>query len=494
MKAQLWSSRTVFILAAIGAAAGLGNLWRFPYLAYENGGGAFVIAYLLCLVFFTKPLMMMEIAFGQASKTEVVEAMGRTRAGRFGKFTAWFVIGLLFVLAGYYAAIIGWGFDFLAASPTVAWGGDAQTYFHGEVLHLTESPSIVGGLSWKLVLGVLAGYVAVYFSIFKGAVSVGKVVKWTVPIPFLLLLVLFINSATLEGAMEGYKYFLVPDWASFAKPTLWRDALLMSFFSTNVGLVLTMLYASYNKSKTEIVQSAWLIGFGDLAVSLVAGLAMFGTLGYMSASTGISIEEVVQSGPTLAFVTIPTALATLPIAPAFFATIFFIAILTLGIDSMFAIVEVVNSTFRNQFKWFKKFSLEKVTLIFCVILFFWSLCFATGNGLYRLDVADHFLFAHLLYIGVIFQLIVIGWFYGADKIRKTINETSGANVGKWLEYLIKWVAPIVFGGLYLMTLPSELAAPYGGYDMSFVIKWGLIPVGLVVLVAFILSFKKGNSA
>jgi len=488
-KSHTWSSKIIFILAAIGAAAGLGNLWKFPYLTYDNGGAAFVVAYLICLFFFAKPLMMAEIAVAQKFQEEIVGTGGKI-AGKFGKFIGWVPVMLLIALAGYYAAIIGWGFDFFAASPNIGWGDDAQSFFHNDILRLTESAEIIGGLSPKLVLGIIATYLAVYFSIFKGLDSVSKVVKWTVPLPIVFLIILFLNSTTLPGAIEGFKYFLVPDWSNFWTPKLWKDAISMSFFSTNVGILLGYAYSTYNKKSFDIVNSAWWISIGDLIVSMTAGLAMFGTLGYMAQSTGTPINEIVTSGPTLAFVTLPTALAALPFAKGLFAVLFFGAILTLAVDSMFAVMETIAMTARNQFKRLRNVPQHKLVGGLCIAFFGWSLMFATGNGLYRLDVIDHFFFGHAFYIGITLQVILFSWLFGADKIRKIINETSKYKLGTWFNLIIKWIAPALFIYLYVVSLPKELNEAYGGYSADFLFRWGWLPLIVSLVLSVLFSLRK----
>ncbi len=489
MNNQTWSSKFIFILVAIGAAAGLGNLWRFPYLAYQNGGGAYLLAYILCLFLIAKPLMMMEIAFGQKLKKDFVEALG-DQAGKFGKFVGWLAIMVLILITAYFAVIVGWAFDFLAASPLLEWGNDAQSFFHQDILQLTESPDIVGNISPKLVWGILATYLAIYFSIFKELKSVSKVVKWTVPVPFLLLLILSLNTATLDGAWDGFRYFLVPDWSKLLSVQLWKDALNMSLFSVNVGFVMTYAYSVYNKSKEDILSTSLWIGFGDLAVSLVSGLAVFGTLGFMANQAGVDISEIVKAGPTLAFVTIPTGLAQFPHFAGLFAVFFFLAILTLSIDTIFAFLEAISMTIKNQFKWFRNKSSEKIIAILCIVFFFASLIFATGNGLFRLDVVDHFLFAHMSYIGALIQMIVIAWIFGAEKIREFINSVSQKKIGKWFTFVLKFAAPAVFIYLYVSSLPQEFARNYGDYSSEFLWKWGGVPVILAVIIAIILSFKK----
>mgnify|MGYP000851890115 CR=1 FL=1 len=488
MQKVVWSSKWVFILAAIGAAAGLGNLWRFPYMVYENGGGAFLFAYLLILLVIGIPLVMMEVAFGQKSQTEVVEAFGRVGKW-FGRFVGWFLIAMLCALAGYYAVILGWGFDFLYLSPSLAWGADAQNYFHQNVLHLTEDGSVWGGFSKPVLYGLVAAYLAVYFSIFKGLKSVGAVVKWTVPLPFLLLAILLVNTMSLEGAREGFAYFFIPEWGKLTEVKVWRDALSQAFFSMNIGFALTVLYASFNKQKTNIVQSALWIALGDVAVSVVAGFAMFGTLGWMSVNQGIPIEEVVQSGVTLAFVTFPTALALLPFGAKFFAVIFFLAILTLGIDSMFAVLETISASIKRQFRWFGKFKNEVSIGIICAIFFCWSLAFAGGNGLYRLDIIDHFFFTKTFYFAAVAQLIMIGWLLPVDDLRQYINTTSKFQLGRWFNALIKFFAPAVLIFLYISTLGENGEGNYGGYSDEMIFSWGILPVVIAVTVSFLLAFR-----
>ena len=484
-----WSSRWVFILAAVGAAAGLGNLWRFPYMVYENGGGAFLFAYVLILLGFGIPLVIMEVAFGQRAQTEIVQAYHNT-AGRFGRFVGWLVLSIVALVIGYYAAIIAWGVDFLMASPTLAWGRDAQSFFHNEILNLSSDITVWGGFSWPVVLGLAVAYLAAYFSIFKGLKSVGAVVKWTVPLPFLFLLILFVNSLFLPGSSEGFAYFLVPDWTLLGSADLWKDALSQAFFSMNIGFGLTILYASFNSQRQSVVQSGLMIAAGDAVVSLMAGLAMFGTLGWMAVSQGVNVASVVESGPTLAFVTFPTALALLPFGAQLFSVFFFLAILTLAIDSLFAMIETVSATCRRQFPRLSRWPLPTWTALLCSVFFAWSLVFAGGNGLYRLDILDHFLFGHLFYLTIVLQLIIIGWFLPVEKLRIFINHVSDFVLPKAFDYLVRFIAPAIFIWVYVSSLPQELAGNYEGYPTDQILWWGIFPLTLAIGISFILALDK----
>lgn len=488
MKKQVWASKWTFILAAIGAAAGLGNLWRFPYLTYENGGAAFLVAYIVCLFLLAKPLIMTEVAMAQKFKTDVLGSFDKA-AGGIGRFFAWVVLLMIFVLGFYYAGIIAWAFDFLYASPTLAWGDDAQSYFFNDILHYQADPAGYGSLSMPIFYGLIATYLAVYLSIFKGVLSVGKVVQWTVPLPFLFLVVLFLNSTTLEGSFEGLKFFLIPQWDMLLEPKLWKDAITMSFFSTNVGLALTMAYAQYNKEKTDIVHSSWMIGIGDFLVSLTAGLAIFGTLGYMAAAQGVPVSEVVKSTISLVFIALPTGLAQLPWMPEFFSVLFFGTILLLAIDSMFALMETVVSSLRLQFLTLRKIKLEKLVALVCAVSFLGSLLFAGENGLTRFDTLDHFLFSHLFYFTITAQVILIGWLLPVETLRQYINSVSKIQLGSWFNGIVKIVAPIVFVGLYVSSLPKEFEKNYEGYSDSTILFWGILPLVFIILLALFLSSR-----
>lgn len=519
---QQWGSRTIFILAAIGAAAGLGNLWRFPYQVYANGGGAFLLAYIILLLAIVIPLVIMEVGFGQKHQLEVVDSFGNpkqhpkkllhqilswargqkeesiveaidTKHNWFGKFTGWLPVLLLFMLIGYYTCIIAWSYDFLWFSPSVAWSGGAEEFFYSKILHITENISIWGEISKPVLIGLLATYATVYFSIFQGVKSVTRVVKWSATLPFVLLAILLINSFFLPGSSQGFEFFLKPDWTRLADPALWKAAGAQALFSANVGVALTLFYASCNRKDQEITKSSTWIALGNFSVSLLAGFAIFGTLGWLAQSKGVPVSEVVESGITLSFVTFPAALAQLPFGSGFFSVLFFLTLISLGIDSVFACAEVVIASLKNQFRVFRKMRREWVVAILCGIFFLWSLAFATGNGLYHLDITDHFLFEHLLYPVILTQLFLIGWLVPADKLRRYINSVSTWKLGKWWNWVPKLIAPAIFIWFYVVTIPTEWGKAYGGYPTEQLWYWGGIPVITVVVVAALLAFRKSPS-
>ncbi len=488
---SVWSNKWLFVLAAIGAAAGIGNLWRFPYMVYENGGAAFILAYLICLVILVIPLIIMEVAFGQTERDEFVTTLGK-KAGTFGRFVGWLMLTVFFLVIGYFAVVVSWAVDFAYFSPTLAWGNDAQSFFYDKILQISSDPLDFGKFSLPIVGGLIITYLASYFSIFKGIKSIGKVIRWTVPLPFILLFILLINSLFLPGSGDGFRFLLSPDWARLGDITMWKSAVSQSFMSANIGLVMTFFYATFNKKETNMAQMGTLIALGNAAVSFLAAFAIFGTLGYMAQTQGVPISEVVTSGPTLAFVTFPNALSLLPAFGSVMAVLFFLSIFTLAIDTIFIVIEVPAYTLRRQFGFFRKMSAQCVAAVVCTIFFVWSLFYAGGNGLMRLDVVDHFLWGHLLFWAVIPEILIIGWLTPVEKLRTYINQYSGFQIGRWFNFIVRWLAPAFLIGLYVVSLPKELSENYGGYPDEMLWTWGYIPLILAVVISGVLALRRSH--
>lgn len=487
MSTRTWKNNLLFIFAAIGGAAGLGNLWRFPYQVYENGGAAYIFAYLVCLFVLVIPLMMTEVALGQTEKKEFITLLG-AKAGMIGRFAGWLIVLSLILLLGYYTAITGWSVDYIWYSFTLPWAENAQNFFFTEVLHLTESPSIWGGFSVPVIIGLLISYGVALFAIYKNIDSISRIIVWTVSLPFILLAILLINAITLPGSGAGFWFLLSPDWSQLSNVLLWKNAASQAFFSANIGVAITLMYAKFNKSSVNIVRSTLAIALGNALVSFIAAFAIFGTLGYVAQNQGLSITEVVASGPTLAFIAFPAAIAALPGLNAFMALVFFITLFSLAIDSVFAIAEVIVDAVKTRWAHLK-WSHAQWSTVVIVLLFFWSLAFAGGNGLYRLDALDHALWSHTLYWGVAIEIIIFGWLGPIEAIRQAINKTSPLKIGTWFNGLIKYIAPIAVLALYISSLPSEFGEPYGGYSSEFLWKWMYLPMILVVVASAILAWS-----
>src|SRR3989338_2789557 len=294
-----WDFRLIFLFAAIGSAVGLGNLWRFPYLTYKFGGGAFLIPYLIVLLLIGVPLMILEFALGQKMQKGVVGAFGRINRGFTG--VGFMAVFVCFVVASYYAVVMGWSLVYMLGSfhSPLPWSGEPEKFFSNNVLQLTKNPGEIGSFSTALIIALAAVWAAIFFCVFRGAKSIGKVVLVSMPLPFILLLILFLRAVTLDGALAGISYYISPDFSLLLSGELWLAAITKVFFSLSLGLGVMVAYGSFNNPRQGITRNALVVVLASAGFSLLAGFVVFGILGHMALVQNVAIEKVAVAGPSL---------------------------------------------------------------------------------------------------------------------------------------------------------------------------------------------------
>jgi NSS family neurotransmitter:Na+ symporter len=480
-----WDSRTAFVFAAIGSAVGLGNVWRFPAKVYEGGGGAFFIPYIVALITAGIPLMILEMGIGQMFQGSAPKALKRLNKNY--EWVGWFALSVACVIAFYYAIVMAYAWEYLYESfahafGTLPWAEDAEGHFYQRVLNLSTEPGEMLRIRWPLVAGLALTWALVFLIICKGVHRVGRVVLVTVPLPVLLLVVLGLRGLTLEGALEGIEYYLRPDFAKLKEPRVWLEAYGQIFFSLSVGFGVMIAYASYNKRRGDITNNAFITSFANCATSFLAGFVVFSVLGFLAARTDKPVDEVVSGGLGLAFVTYPTAIAKLGELGAFWppvvAVLFFITLLTLGIDSQFSIVEAVCAGLEDRFRWMTQTlaSALMCTVGFLIGVFF----FATRAGLGWLDIADHWASYGFVFVGLM-QCLVLGYFFRTERVTHFINAVSEIHLGGWWELCIRLVTPlslIIFLGAGLLGEITD--GLYGAADWP---RW-MVLVGPGIFFAF----------
>ena len=482
-----WHGRTAFILAAIGSAVGLGNVWRFPYVCYKYGGGAFLLAYMIALLTAGIPLLILEFGLGHKFQAAAPGAMGKVK--RNYEFLGWWAVGIGFVIVSYYAVVMGWCFNYLKYAFSLSWGEDTNGFFYNSFLGLSEGHFEPGGIRTTLLAGLALTWIAIVLSIWKGAKTVSKVVYITVVIPWFILVGFVIRGVTLPGASTGLAYYLTPDFSALLNPEVWIAAYTQVFFSISIGFGIMIAYASFLPKRSDIVNNAFIIGLADALTAFLGGLAVFGTLGYYATETGKDITEVVAAGPGLAFVTYPTMINLLPGAKSLFGILFFLMLLTLGIDSAFSLVEAVSASVRD--KWGISHKKANISVALLGILF--GLVFTTGAGLLWLDIVDHFMNNFGLCIIVLLECFFIGHLFGAEKLRDYVNSTSEIHVGRWWNFCVKYFTPILLLVLLLSNTWERIKEPYEGYPRLAEFLGGWLPVLLLPIVAIIFMKMRRSS-
>lgn len=482
---QFWSSRTTFILAVVGSAVGLGNLWRFPYIAYANGGGAFLIPYLIALLTAGIPLLILEMGVGYKTRAGAPLAFRKLLGGRYD-IAGWIAALIAFLIVTYYAVIIAWSVDYAFFSLDLAWGSDPGAFFYGSFLGLSEGVSTFGTINMLILAGAVVAWLWIYFSIFKGVRSVEKMVWITVVLPWLLIIVFVIRGVTLPGAMDGIAYYLTPDFGALLNIDVWIAAYGQIFYSLSLGMAIIIAYSRFLGEGQDVVKNGIIIAFANSFTSIFAGLAVFSTLGYLAHVNGVAVTEVVRSGIELVFVTYPAAISALPVAPEFFGVLFFIMLVTLGIDSAFSLVEATSAAIQDYLhkpEWL-------INGVICVAAFVVGTFYMTSSGLYWLDIVDHYIMYFLLILVGLSETVFIGYVYGPPKLRAFVNQFSDWRIGRWWDYCIMLIVPGFLAIALLINVVDGITNPYGGYPgFANLVGWGIvitIPV-LAVIISFLVK-------
>jgi neurotransmitter:Na+ symporter, NSS family len=494
LKRERWSSRFLFVMAAIGSAIGLGNVWRFPYVAYEYGGGAFLFAWVIGLIVLGIPWLTMELGMGryfQKGAPGVFRGIGKK-----WEWIGWWPVFVAFLIVAYYTVVMAWSLRYAIDALTMAWGtGQAAAentagYFYETVLQISSGPAEFGSQVWSTT-GILAViWIILFLIMFKGARVIGKVAVWTVTIPWVLLIVLFVRGITLPGAIEGLNYYLTTDFSELSQGGVWFAAFSQVAFSLSVGMAGMFAYGSFMAKKSDVNNNAAITTLADSATAFFAGFAVFSIVGFLMQALSISATDVAASGLGLAFLTFPAAISMMPAMNGFIGVTFFLCLFFLGIDSAFFLAHGgVAAPLRDKFGW----SLIKSTLVVSIAGFLLGLLFTTQAGLYWLDIVDKAVSFYGLLITGILACIVVGWVFGARKIRENLNATSDFRVGVWWEWSIKVIVPalilfvVIYGGFM-----SDIKEAYGGYEIGPIngshVIW--IILGVTLILSFVLQFVK----
>jgi len=482
---EQWDHRTGFILAAIGSAIGLGNIWRFPYICFKYGGGAFLIPYLVALFTAGIPIMLLEFGIGHKMRGAAPSAIGKLKKN--WEWLGWFALLVAFMITCYYAVIMAWCVNFIGFSISLKWGSDPSNFFFNEFLSLTDGHKQIGSMKTLIVFGLIISWVAIIASIWRGAKTVGKVVYLTVVVPWLLLIMFLIRGVTLPGAFAGLSYYLTPNFSALGNLEVWAAAYTQVFFSLSVGFGVMIAYASFLPKKSDLINNAFIISLADAGTAFIGGLVVFSTLGYYALQTGQDISQVVKAGPSLAFVTYPTIISMFPFAKSLFGILFFLMLFTLGIDSAFSLVESTVAGLVDKYNFPRAKTLISIAIISILI----GLFYCTGSGLLWLDIVDHFMNQFGLVTVALFEVIFIGWVIKPEVIRNYMNERSEFSIGKWWDILIRYILPVIRTILLFSWMAERITGSYEGYPRwaEFVAGWLLVL--LIPLIAIILSgFKR----
>ncbi|WP_114767410.1 sodium-dependent transporter [Vibrio rhodolitus] len=479
MKREQWGSRAGFILAAVGSAIGLGNIWRFPYMAYENGGGAFFIPYLFAMLTAGIPFMILEFSMGQKYRGSAPKTLSKIH-DKF-EWLGWFQVGVAAVIGVYYVAVIGWAISYFGMSFTQSWGSDTNAFFFGEYLQLggDNSPTALGSIQWKIAVAMLIAWAITYAAIVSGVrAGIERASKIMMPILFIMVLLLIGRMIFLPGALDGVNYMFEPDFSKIWDVKVWAAAYGQIFFTLSIGFAIMLAYSSYLPEKSDITNNAFMTVLINCGFSILAGIMIFSVLGYMAQEQGKPLTEVVSAGVGLAFVTLPAAINLLPV-PYILGPLFFLALVVAGLSSHISIMEAVTSAIIDKLKWSRKKAANVVVGIGVVV----SMAFATNGGLLLLDLVDHFANNVGIMVGALVEVVLMAWMLNkVPSVREYVNATSDFTIGQWFDVCMRFVTPVMLAIILATKIQALLTEGYGGYDLTlgWVVIGALFVFGLLI--------------
>uniref|UniRef100_A0A8C1PTT9 Transporter n=1 Tax=Cyprinus carpio TaxID=7962 RepID=A0A8C1PTT9_CYPCA len=503
-----WNNKIEFVLSVAGEIIGLGNVWRFPYLCYKNGGGAFFVPYVIFFICCGIPVFFLETALGQFTSE--------------GGITCWrkvcplFEVLVMSHLNVYYVVILAWAIFYLfnCFTTELPWAScglkktlprtnianftnpyatsPVMEFWERRVLKISSGIEEVGSLRWELALCLAIAWVICYFCIWKGPKSTGKVVYVTATFPYFMLLILLLRGITLPGAANGIKFYLYPDISRLSDPQVWVDAGTQIFFSYAICLGCLTALGSYNSYNNNCYRDCIMLCCLNSGTSFVAGFAIFSVLGFMAYEQNVPIEAVAESGPGLAFIAYPKAVTMMPWSPLW-ACLFFMMLIFLGLDSQFvcveslvtAIVDMYPKTFRVGYR------RELLILGMSVASFFVGLIMLTEGGMYVFQLFDSYAASGMCLLFVaIFESICIGWIYGSDRFYSNIEDMIGYKPIFFIKWCWKYFTPGICAGIFLFFLikykPLKYNNVYTYPDWGYGIGWMMamssmvcIPLGIL---------------
>ncbi|XP_034397565.1 sodium- and chloride-dependent GABA transporter ine isoform X1 [Cyclopterus lumpus] len=484
-----WSGRLDFILASVGYAVGLGNVWRFPYLCYSSGGGAFVVPYLIMVLLCGTPLLFMEFSIGQYTRLGPVHALTKICPLLKGVGVATVVIS--FVFSTYYNVLMSWTlyYFFNSFGATLPWTScnntwnavgncssgfpsnsthlqsASQQFFDHKLLQKTSGIEEAGGIRWELFGYLILSWVIVYLCIFKGVKSTGKVVYFTAIFPYFILFALLINNVQLPGAKNGILYFVTPVWSKLFEVKVWVNAAAQVFNSIGIAFGSMISMASYNKFNNNILRDALIVSFTNSFTSILAGFVIFSAIGYMAHIHNLPVENIATDGPGLVFVVYPEVLSTMPFFQLW-APLFFFMLLCLGLDSQFATVEVaitfIKDEFGPQVLHFLKRE-ELLTLVMCIVGFILGIPHVTKGGIFVFQLMDHHTAVVSLVFLAFFEVVAVCWIFGVPRVCLMVERMQGKTPNIYFRVCWQLICPLLVLSILISSIVYYTPAHYGKY-------------------------------
>ncbi|XP_046333408.2 sodium-dependent dopamine transporter-like [Haliotis rufescens] len=534
MAHERWRHHLDYVIVLLGFAVGSGTFIKFPYLCMRNGGGAFLIPFVLFTIVGTIPCVFLEMVIGQYSQSGPVNVWNLcppfkgigvgTVIIMFLYTTSYSVIFAWFAYYFYnsFSSSLPWGHcgntwntetcishtiddnrtltnvsDMLTNSTVGTYGTGpinvtsvagmtaTEEFWRLQVLQVTSGLETIGDLRWTMAACLLITYVILFLCVFKGIRVSGKLVYVTVAVPYVLMLVFLVRGCLLPGSADGIYYYIYPRFEKLLEPKIWIEACSFALYSLGIGFGCVITLSGHSRFSNNCFKDAIQVTLIDMISTIIFGFAFFAVIGHVAYKRGLSVEDFESSGFNLIFIVFPQILTYLPL-PQVWAVFTFLMLMTLEIDSLVPAFEIVVAAVRDQFpvqaerRWL-------VTGAIAVGNFLFALLYITQGGIYVLTLVDWFTYFPSVAIFVILECLVVGWCYGARRLQEDINSMWGKSVPRVMIISIKYICPLLLLIIFCHSLYSYRPPKYGDYDYppwATVVGWmvslcSLVPLPIV---------------
>lgn len=536
-----WDNQFEYLLSMIGYAVGLGNVWRFPYLCYENGGGAFIIPYVIMLLVAGIPIFFMEVSIAQFSSYGPIKLWNICPAFRgigmmmvtYSAFVALYYNTIIAYSIFYFFATLGdpvpWsscdGYMYDLSNSTCSTGVEnftekvfspADIYFKDHMQQYVPMDSeFAWELVWQIIVCLFVAWIIVFFVIIRGIKSSGKVAMFAALFPYVVLIALFIRGVTLPGASDGISFYIGADsdFSKLSDMNVWRKAATQIFFSLSAGWGGLHALSSYNTFNNNVVRDTFVVCIVNCCTSIFAGFAIFSILGNMAFNLDTTVQEVVNNGFGLAFIAYPDALSKIA-GGVVWCAVFFLMLFTLGLDSEMTTMETVITGLVDVFPNYLKPRRAKLIASLSLGLFILGLVTCTRTGQNWIDVFDTNTGSWGLLLTTLLEILVVGTWYGGGipallgfrNGEERLIEDIEIMIGKkskwfWLPWRCLWyfITPALMIGLLIASLviqeevDEETKKLVGKTTFAVAAGWLVLLSGLIyVPVMFFYSLYKSN--
>ena len=470
-----WDGSTGFLIAMIGAIIGLSGIWKFSYLMYENGGGTFLIPYILAIVIMAIPILVLEFAVGFKFKSSLPKVFYNIKSEF--EIIAWFIVFLIFIVLIYYTCIMSWDLIYIVLSLFKGWGSNPSVFFTTTLLHSTSNPYGLTYLVVPIGIGLIVVWGFIYLfsrkEINKGILTISKI---SLILSFVLLIGMLLFALQLPGSRTGIMALFNPNWSVLLDLNVWLAAFGQLIFSYGLGYAIASTYSSYLGDSAKLIDNAWIIVLVSLIFEVLVSVLLFAIMGYMALGRNIPITSLVSDGFSLIFVVFPNVFNIMDpwvymVAPAFFLLIF-----VGSLSTVLALIEPLSNAISEKFGWTRDRAVRQLVLVGL----FLSFIFATGMGEYLLRITDSFITQFAIILGVLLELLVLGWVYDIEDLRSVLNDNSYIKVDQSWVITIKFVIPIILAIIWILGVYSLILA---GDRQSLLVQSVIASIFVIVPLA-----------